>query len=538
MPSFRQNKRLQILLFLSALLLYSVGLWWGLPYAAPPNGIQAWGPDELAPLGPVAELYNTFYLHRSPYNPQYPLFHYFVQAMFVAPYLILLRLTGGLSTPATAYPFGLSDPVSSLATMTLLARVPSLLMGAGTVVAAYHTGRILWKRVHGLIAAIAVMLSYPMSYYSRTSNVEMGALFWTSLGLLIVAICARDSLTPARAAWLGVFAALACATKDSYYVPFVVPGIVLAYRSYSRRGDWRSPLVGLFSAVATYVVASGLIFNLQRFREHLTFISHGSDNSFYFTNPATIAGYLSIVQATAHYVKESLGLPMAIFGIAGVILCFWRDRITLLFAATIPSLFLFVLLPVRFVLFRFVVIVTYALAFYAAYFLAELLVTRRLPAILCLIAALGWAGVRALDLTYQMVTDSRYAAGRWFSRNVRSGQRIGYFGTPQKLPRFPEGSVPEMLKPAQIPTTGVEFILLIPFREFEPGEDRAVPENLYRSFCDGSAGYRYVYGVQSSSLFTEKPLTFVNPPVRVFARSDRADVIEKAGASKRLLPCP
>ncbi|MDH4045723.1 MAG: hypothetical protein OEW06_14835, partial [Gemmatimonadota bacterium] len=107
------------------LLLYLPGIWWGVPFAVAPDRVQAWGSDELAPLGPVAELHSVF-LARAPrtFNPQYPLLQYLVQAVFVAPYLGWLFVTGRLSGPYTDYPFGLVDPATALMVFTLLARVP------------------------------------------------------------------------------------------------------------------------------------------------------------------------------------------------------------------------------------------------------------------------------------------------------------------------------------------------------------------------------------------------------------------------------
>src|SRR5438128_2722615 len=95
----RTDRRLAVLVWVIAVFLYLPGIWWGIPYASGPDRQQAWGADELAPLGPVAELYNVFIARRPPYNPQYPMFGYLTQSVLVGPYVMSLWLSGRLVRP-------------------------------------------------------------------------------------------------------------------------------------------------------------------------------------------------------------------------------------------------------------------------------------------------------------------------------------------------------------------------------------------------------------------------------------------------------
>ena len=121
---FKSGRWIGLTLFVLAVILYLPGMWWGLPHATAPDRIYAWGSDEIAPLGPIAELYSVFVAPNPSFNPQYPLFHYIMQALLVGPYVLWLLVTGDLAHPSVKYPYGLSDPVSALAMMTLLARRP------------------------------------------------------------------------------------------------------------------------------------------------------------------------------------------------------------------------------------------------------------------------------------------------------------------------------------------------------------------------------------------------------------------------------
>src|SRR6186713_3056895 len=96
--------------FFLAILLYVPGVWWGLPEGIAQDRARPWGTDELAPLGAVNEVYGVFLARRPTFNPQYPLFHYLCQLVFVAPYYGYLWLTGHLSSPAPVFPYGLDHP--------------------------------------------------------------------------------------------------------------------------------------------------------------------------------------------------------------------------------------------------------------------------------------------------------------------------------------------------------------------------------------------------------------------------------------------
>lgn len=532
------DRKIMAAFFAAAVLIYIPGIWWGLPHATAPDRIFAWGNDELGPLGPIAELYSVFIDSKS-FDPKSPLFHYFIQALFVGPYMFVLLLTGNLSLSqaVTEYPFGLTDPVNSLAVMTLLARMVSLLMAAAVVVISFKTVTLLWNRRTGILTAIFVLLSYHMFYYSRTSNVDMGALFWTSLGILILAICIRNSLTPQRAILLGTFAALATATKDASYAAFLIIALFIVpqhiHQQRKMGHNWpqsfKSPLIGLFSSLGVYIIASGLIFNFDRYLLHIDFMLHGSKGGLYYSTPATLNGYISILGKTFNHIIATLGFPVIIFAIIGLILCATRTPRYLILALPIPGILFGVILSVRFVQFRFVIIMAYVLTFFAAYVLTELINSRKsmfCKAGYCFtILAISWQFIHGADFTYQMINDSRYKVSAWLNKNARSGDRVGYYGAPLKLPQLDHGIVTCPM-PGQIPSPRMttkcrdnpEFVLVIPQQDFEPVHEFSLPEHIYRNLLDGSSGYQLVLNLQTRSLFSNRPVPFVNPPVKVFVK--------------------
>jgi hypothetical protein len=519
--------------FAAAAILYAPGLWWGLP-----NGLMhglPWGADELGPVGAVNEVYGVFFARHPTFNPQYPLLQYFCQVTFVAPYYLFLWLTGHISQPAPNYPFGLDDPGRQLNVMTVAARLPSLLMAAGVVALAFRTGERLRNRLTGKIFAGFVLLIYPLFYYARTSNVDAGALFWTALALLGYAHLLAGS-TAARSWYLfAIASALATATKDASYaacLPAGVVAVVLRLRASRGQGaplsqSLRVPAVALAMSGVVYAVASGLLLRPARFASHVDFITHGSPGGlFYNRYPATLGGYLSVGQEFSNRVLDAMSAPMLAIALAGLAAWALRDRKQLLWLVPVLGVLVGVIAPVRFVLLRFVLIVAYVLALPAADILATALGSPRrwlrTAAAASAAAVIVWGAVRAGDLTFQMLYDSRYAAAEWLTRAAHAGDRVGHFIPAPNLPRLPAGVRTVQMWNVE-PGTVVrqpEFILSIPLEDFERVHEWRLPDDFFARLSDGSAGYREATVIQGRSLFHDRPATHVYPPVRIFVRND------------------
>jgi hypothetical protein len=521
-------------LFFAALLVYLPAIWWGMTHATAGPRAYPWGSDELAPLQSVTELYGIFFARQPHFNPQYPPFHNFMQALLIGPYLFWLWLTGGLSHPQPLYPFGLADPLASLRVTTYLARGVSWLMGAGVVLAAYRTGLVLRDRLLGIICGIMALFFYPMFYYSRVSNVDMGGLFWTALGLYVFAVCLQDRLTQKRAVLLGLFAAFATASKDASWPAFLMMGLVIAARELrwplasTPRERFRPLVICFLVALGAYAIASGVIFRPSRFLLHLKWIS-GSGFPPQYRVPITVEGYSRLTRDIAINVLDSIGVPVALCVIAGLILCLFRNRTMLTWALPAIGVVLLVLFPARFVLIRYVIVISYVLLFYAAFALREAFdssVMRKAAPLLLLFVA-GWSLLRGADLTWQMLDDGRYQAGSWIHSYAKRGDRVLHYTFPANLPPLDAGirnvmahaGTPYQFKGTQ---EDPEFILLLPFTLFpsEPEHEPGLPESDYQALRAGTLGYQQVVRAQANRLFFKRPIPWVNPLVQLFVRKD------------------
>jgi len=530
------DRRFGFLLYFAALALYAVAFSWGTPLARGPGHDMPWGSDELGPVGALGELHRLFLEENSEFtNSQYPIFGQVIQATPIAIYLGWLRASGQLGAASSEYPFGLADPVASLATMTLLARLPSLLLGAGVAVFALLTARELWGSRAGRFAGVATLLLYTLGYYARTSNVDAPALFLTAAGIYAFARCLTRGIDQRTLLAFGGTAALASATKDASYAVFAACGLVLAgdalWARRHERGALGATVVQFLPsfavAVAVYAIASGLVFSVERFESHVAWVMNSTAARLY---PPTLLGMWNFLCEISVHVLDTLGAPLLVCSVAGIALAARSQPRHLLLIFPAVAFAALTILPVRFVNIRYVLVPCYLLVLFSGYTASALSSSRstgrQRAAQVALALVLLWSLVRAVDLANQMRKDGRTDLARWLLENTADGDRVAYFGAFQKMPRVSRDLhfVNADALCAEADWRGESspaFALVIPQQHFEVEHEAGMADEVFSSLRDGRLGYELVYQNDGPGWFARRPIPFVNPPLRVFARSDR-----------------
>jgi len=429
-------------------------------------------------------------------------------------------------------------------------------MASGTVVlAAAFVRRLTGSAAASWLTAGAVATIGPLVYYGRTSNVDAAALFWVMLGLYLAAEALREGFTTRRAVLLGIVAAAGIATKDQQYAVFIGIAAVLlhghlrppATRLHPNSRSWRPPLAGLAVASASYLLVSGALLLPRWFAGHVEFIRHGSSQAMppemlalvntYGSNPATLAGYAQVGADAAAQLIAAIGLPLLGLGVVGAILLLRREpRIAALLLVPSLALVAGVIVPVRFVLPRFLLPIEVVACLLGGVALAEGLRSTRWRRTVQLVAVvgLGWTVTRGGDLTWQMLGDSRYETSRWIQHNLQPADTLGFYGARFKLPPLhrelivtpaPGQYLPEEVYGAAGPLAEApQFIIVVPQLVSELEHEWNVPDSLFKGLMDGSLGYQQVLAIQTPALFPRPLLVApaVNPPVRLFARTDLA----------------
>ncbi len=548
--------RTELLVALLALALYVPGLSWGLPEASAPERHFTFATDELLPLGPLAEMHNTFVASKPDRNYAYPWWHYFAAAAAQAPYLAWLKGAGGLAAPAPEYPYGLRDPVAGLRGLTLAGRALSVLMAVGVALASYRFARTLFGHAAGALAALLTLTNPLVVFYAATGNVDLPALFWTALGLVVAARILEQGLSLRRALALGLWAGVAMATKDQAVVVFLPLGLCLAHPSLARvagRYARREVLSGLGACLAAYLLCTGMLVDPLRHLVHVQRLLFAPETltagALYWPPPPRGLGTaLALLWTWLGRLAAATSLPVLLAAAAGLVLAARGAPRRLVLALPAVALFVMVALPMGHAVRRYLLMLLLPIDACAALALLALGRTRLgRPARWPLVALiLAWRLCLAGELRHAQLEETRGAAAEWIALHTRPGDRFEYFGHGQGMPHldasrssrriagrtewqgeFDHG--PRVL--AYLRAGGPEYVVVVPDWTSKPGMERSedcLPE-IWQALLDGTAGY------DLAARFVRRPLLegrlpwwrgvrldseMVAPPVRIFARRD------------------
>ncbi|MGQ0642806.1 MAG: ArnT family glycosyltransferase [Gemmatimonadaceae bacterium] len=561
--ALRRIGRAPVVVAVLALALYVPAFWWGAPHATADDRTDAWGIDDLSPLGPLAQAHDII-APKSEMSPNlgYPLMHTFMVLGAFAPYVGYLSLSGGLDSPTVAYPHGFTDPVAALRNLGLIAHFLSVLLAVGIVVCAYGTARELWDEFTATIAALGAMLVYPMFYYARTSNVDVPVLFFIAAGFWAFAVIAKRGLTLRRAVILGALAGCAVATKEQGFASFAFVPVVLPFMREAATGErlwrsrvfWRAAPAGAVSAIVLYALGSGMVVDVDRWIAHIRFntermeLARSGGVIFARYYPMSWQGHVELAGTVVALLRDALSAPGLALGVAGVVLAIRRTPRSALLAYSALVYLLILFFSARIIQLRYVMPVALILALYGGFAIVTAWRTARRVMRWATAALAGAAAatliVWAADLTYAMLNDSRHDAGAWLAARVRPGDALEYFGPANKNPPMPvllssRQAIPTRSSIYAADTGQVaidairqswqqrqpRFVALIPDYTSHGSApySASCPPAIYRALEDGSLGYSRVALFQTPALlaWSRRPQLdhpVVNPPIRLYER--------------------
>jgi hypothetical protein len=534
------------LVLLASLVLNSTGLAWGLP-----NYVD-WAPDSVAPYRVLQALFFHF---SNGWWDKYPPLHLALIGLLYVPYLVYLKLSGGIGEPSRFFPFGLTDPLGTVTALILIARVVSALAGTAIVLLVYLVVRHLFGRRAAIFSSLIVALSYPFVYYAHTGNVDVPYLFWSLLAILwFVRVLERGALPDY--ALFALFVTLAICTKDMAYGLFLLCPVAILWRRFTEGERTagralrvlldRRNLVAVGVAAIAFALIHNLPLNFRGFVKHLQFIvGPGSEN--YRAFSPTLAGRVQLLRATLGYLADAFTLPLVVASVAGSVYCALRFPRRTLPLLLIPlGYYLFFLNALLNSLPRFVLPIGIVLSFFGGKLLANLWDSRRTVwrrfARAAIAAAFAYAAVFAVQVDYLMVHDSRYAAERWLAEHARPGAIIETW-TPPTLynyyPRFPSwvkvrgsrleaGTAWDTRVPSrervQMPNLYAgegdpDYIVLSEIWYYRFVEDPETREaEVLRELFRGDLGFRAVANFYTAPLVPIRDL-FMNPRILIFEKT-------------------
>ncbi|MFQ5667570.1 MAG: ArnT family glycosyltransferase [Candidatus Binatia bacterium] len=444
--------------WLVLVLVVSVGLGmyhlsWGLP-----NGNRSWAADSLGPLTVLSIAQHSLTAWNSGwFYFKYPLGYPLLLLTAYAPYLAVLRLTGGFGHPTTVYPYGFSNPAVALHGLALLGRGISVACVVATAALTYGIGRRLFGRTTGALAAWLVATAYPLVYYAHTTNLDAAYLFWLVLALWATVVAAE---TGQRWSYmlLGIAGAMAVSTKEQGFAFLLpLPLILLTDRRralVSAGSAWqrwwavlwnRDTRAALMAAGLTGVLANNVLLNPSGFVNRIVYLS-GRPVAGVSARLAPVEFALfkggakewQYVRQLVDGIESSVGLPVFVLVVAGVCYVIWRRRRAAAYLL-LPALALYYLSlrALDLITLRYTLPLSVVGALCGAALCAHALEWKRrwLPSVL--IVAICLLGVaRAIELDWLLRHDTRYRAEAWLRQHVPLDGTVETYQKPVYLPRF------------------------------------------------------------------------------------------------------
>ncbi|HNQ21910.1 MAG TPA: glycosyltransferase family 39 protein [Phycisphaerae bacterium] len=489
--------RAGVALALLVLIVYVPTIGWGLPATA------SWSQDSIAgvrTLGAVEEWPRQW-------HGRYPPLHYFILHTVYKPVLRYWDSTGARQVDPQTGTVQLRPPhAPRIGLLLLIARWVSVLMAWAAGMAVWATTRRLVQHDTAALVAAAALLSAPgFAYFGQLGNVDVPSICWFAWSMYFYVRSVRTRAL-ADAVGLGLLGSLAVSTKDA--VAGMFPGMALAlliwdFRHHHADQRWSRALVravaqwrwaaGAAAFVLPYLFLNGVFFDAGPYVTRMEYwlgVTPDTQHARQYRWPNQ--GWLLL--ATGWHGAAAVGWPLLAAMLAACVYAFRRYRAltwTLLLPAV--SYYAIVIAPLHFVYERFLFPVFVPGSILLGIAAVEWWRGRwptwvRTALVSVALLSLGYT----VSLKLEMLTDSRYAAERWFQRNVEPTASVGASSKPEYLPRLPELGYATYLLHLEQATFGVpqpECLVLTSYdyEDYDPVQ-RACMDELIK----GRLGYEVV----------------------------------------------
>ena len=517
-------------LFAWALLLFGVGISWGLP-----NWI-AWAGDELNPP--------TWGKAISPATPdgwhaRYPPLHF-----------ALLYWTSWPLRFLVDHKVLALDDYDANVMLTYFGRIVSLVMALATLALVYRMGREVYDRRSALSAVFVTASIAPFVYYAKMTNLDVPYLCWFALSLVAyVRILKYQRFSDYLL--FGAAAAAAVCTKDQAYGLYMLAPLALVAGLYRHDFRDRGPLRGLLrslfdprliaggvTAALLFAVFQNLFGNLKRFQIHVRQLL-GPMSEGYKDFPDTWAGHLALLQLFLRQIAFALNPALTTAAVVGVLLTVHkgvkgRDREEVFLLGCIfllvVSYYVTFLNLILFTFDRYVLPVAVLLALFAGRFLGTLLAPEvsRSPALrrvaMALVGLVGvYSALYASSVDFRLLADSRYYVEDWLERKGVKPEQVLAIGRPHHVARFDRVTWERVLASnGQILQRRKPDYVAVNLTDIRSPAEAEMTERLK----SGELGYRLVLDHQSKPLLdllsaddVGSSQRFIDPRMAVYARN-------------------
>jgi hypothetical protein len=515
--------------FAWALVLFAVGIHWGLP------NWMAWAGDELNPP--------TWGKAISPATPtgwhaRYPPLHFALLYWTSWP----LRLLVDHKVLAL-------DDFDANTMLTYFGRLVSLGMALATLGLVYKVGCLVYDRRSALCAVFVTASIAPFVYYAKMTNLDVPYLCWFALSLLAYVRAIKDQRLRDYLLFGGAAAAAVCTKDQAYGLYMLAPlGLIAGlYRhDFRDRGPLRGLLRSLFdlrliagggTAAFCFAVFQGLFGNFHRFQVHVHLLL-GPMSEGYKDFPDTWAGHFDLLKLFCRQIAFALNPALTLAAVLGLLLTLYkgvkrRDREEVFLLGCIFLLVVsYYVTFLNFILFtfdRYVLPVAVLLALFGGRFLGELLaLPSERPAFrraaLALVGLVGlYSALYASSVDFRLLADSRYYVEDWLEQRGVKPEQVLAIGRPHHVPRFDRIAWEKVLRSdGQALLERKPDYVTVNLTDIRRPSEAEMTERLK----NGDLGYRLVLDHQSKPLLdllsaddVGSSQRFIDPEIAVYARN-------------------
>jgi hypothetical protein len=491
----------------------------------------------------------------------YPPFQYYVLTVAMSPVLLLSSLGRINVDAAGVHTF-----------LVVIFRLLGVAAAAGTLIVTFLCGAQAFGRRAGLFAAAILGLTTPFLYYAKTANVDLPYIFWFALSLMFYLRLLDTSHTEDYVLFAAT-ATLAVCTKDQAYALYLLapPVIVQQMWRVNRQAGLSHPLwraafnrrlaLAAITAAVLFAACHNLLFNLAGFIDHVRFLTGNGSTPYRMFEP-TPAGHLELLRLTGHVIEVSLGWPLFLASVIGLLVAVATPRLrrmAIWLALPVVSYYLGFINVILYNYDRFVLPICLVLALFGglafdAVLTASGLVSRTatrhwLPGrtwrVAAVILVFAYTLLYAGTVDVLMLEDSRYAVEDWANAHVGRDEHIGVTGLQEYRPRFDNLSWVDIGNVAELEREHpLYFVLNADYaREVPPWTSWGT---LIDSVRSGALGYRLVGRFRRSSPWPWLPgahpdlvgtrqetpvfstLRNINPTIDIYRRDDARESLPEA----------
>lgn len=428
--------KIPLILFLVSLFLNVYGLWWGLPNYYP------WGVDDLTPNAPLLIANNMFKI-----ESRYPIFHYVLLDVVYAPYLAYLYLTGGLISPHAGFPYGFTDPLTSLTVLLVLSRLVSAVMGSLAVVFVYLGVKVLYGKKVAIFSALSVAFGYIFVQFSHLGNLDIPYTFWFSIAIYYYVKLIKTYKTKYYIL-LGVFAALAVSTKDQiigFFVLLPIPLLYLHIKHAIKRSGLKSAILNkkllycLIALMLTFLIFNNVLIDFSGFQYRIHHWSSGGGTDRYTQFSSTLSGQLRLFQDLLGKLEYSVGPALLVLFLVSFLYGLIKlDDYKFAFLVPLISYYVFNVAMIHYSAYRFTMPIIIVLAFFLGGFILDLIKKVKMKKVIYLVLVLifGYTFLYGFSADLEFAYDSRHSAEEWMVKNIDKDVSIEVYHDGPYLPRF------------------------------------------------------------------------------------------------------